>query len=70
MALPPDGINCPNLSSIATKKFRLGLKGYNVKEVDEFLNTLGSEAQALQAALETAHRELAELRDRPSSESQ
>jgi cell division septum initiation protein DivIVA len=40
----------------------LGLKGYNVKEVDEFLEALVVEATKLNAALEEAPQENASLR--------
>jgi DivIVA domain-containing protein len=52
----------PNLASIEVKKFRLGLKGYNVNEVDQFLSALGVEVGALQSALETAESEVTRLR--------
>jgi DivIVA domain-containing protein len=61
----PDQINesrYPNLALIDAKKFRLGLKGYNVNEVDEFLSALAVEIGALRSALDTAESEVARLR--------
>jgi DivIVA domain-containing protein len=57
-----DDSQFPNLASIPTTTFRLGLKGYNVKEVDEFLEALVVEATRLNAALEEARQENASLR--------
>jgi DivIVA domain-containing protein len=63
----PDELQYPNLASIRTKTFRLGLKGYNVDEVDKFLDSLDMEAQALHATLEAAQREMVSLRAQLSS---
>jgi len=52
----------PNLASIKTKTFRLGMKGYNVNEVDQFLSALGVELVALQSALEAAESEVTRLK--------
>jgi cell division septum initiation protein DivIVA len=58
-----DETRYPNLASIETKKFRLGLNGYNISEVGQFLSTLVSEVGALQSALETAESEVARLKE-------
>ena len=58
----PNEAQYPNLASIETKTFRLGLKGYNVSEVDQFLAVLVSEVLALQSALEAAESEVALLK--------
>jgi len=52
----------PYLVSIEAKKFRLGLKGYNVKEVDQFLSALVVEIGALQSALKAAESEVTGLK--------
>ena len=52
----------PTLALIGTVKFRLGLKGYNVAEVDKFLSALAVEIGDLQSALEAAEGEVAKLR--------
>ena len=57
-----DQTQYPNLASIEAKRFRLGLKGYNVKEVDQFLSALVVEIEALQSALDAAASEVARLR--------
>jgi DivIVA domain-containing protein len=59
--IPDDG-RFPNLSSIQSKTFRLGLKGYNVKEVDSFLDTLVTELSQLRTALEELRKENEVLR--------
>jgi cell division septum initiation protein DivIVA len=61
MANSPDDPRFPNLASIEAKKFRLGLKGCNVNEVDQFLSALTVEVQALQSALEAAEAEVSRL---------
>jgi DivIVA domain-containing protein len=58
----PDDAGFPNLSSIQSKTFRLGLKGYNVKEVDSFLDTLVTELSQLRKALEELRNENEVLR--------
>jgi DivIVA domain-containing protein len=63
----PDDAGYPSLSSIQTKTFHLGLKGYNVKEVDSFLATLVIEFAELRAALEQARNENEVLRSQLSS---
>jgi DivIVA domain-containing protein len=60
MALDP--ARFPNVASIASQKFRLGLKGYNVNDVDQFLSALAVEVATLQSALESAEREVARLK--------
>jgi DivIVA domain-containing protein len=57
-----DDTRFPNLASIEAKTFRLGLKGYNVNEVDQFLSALVNEVTALQSALEAAESEVARLK--------
>jgi cell division septum initiation protein DivIVA len=52
----------PNLALVGTVKFRIGLKGYNVYEVDQFLSVLMVEIEALQSELEATEREVARLR--------
>ena len=52
----------PNLTSIQTKKFRVGVKGYNVNDVDQFLSALVIEVGALTSALDAAESEVARLR--------
>jgi DivIVA domain-containing protein len=52
----------PHLALIREVKFRLGLKGYNVAEVDQFLEALTLEIAELRAALETAESEVVRLR--------
>jgi DivIVA domain-containing protein len=63
-----DEARYPNLASIETKKFRLGLKGYNVREVDQFLSALVSETAALQSTLEATESEVARLKGQASSQ--
>jgi DivIVA domain-containing protein len=62
-----DQTRYPNLASIEAKKFRLGLKGYSVREVDQFLSALVVEIGALQSALDTAESEVARLRARAAT---
>lgn len=57
-----DGSRFPNLASIETKKFRVGTKGYNVKDVDQFLSALVSDRDALISALDAAESNVARLR--------
>jgi DivIVA domain-containing protein len=57
-----DETRYPNLASIEAKRFRLGLKGYNVNEVDQFLSALVVEIGTLQSALAAAEREVTRLR--------
>ena len=58
-----DQARFPNLAAIETKKFRLGLKGYNVDEVDRFLSALVIGVGALQSALEAAEVEVVRLKN-------
>jgi DivIVA domain-containing protein len=58
-----DAERYPNVAAIPTKRFRLGLKGYNVDQVDEFLGELEVEARALRADLAAAEAEVARLKD-------
>jgi DivIVA domain-containing protein len=57
-----DATRFPNLASIESKQFRLGLKGYNVAQVDEFLAALVTELAVLQSALEAAEADVARLK--------
>ena len=57
-----DQTQYPNLASIEAKRFRLGLKGYNVNEVDQFLSALVVEIGALESALEGAESEVTRLK--------
>src|SRR5579863_4818808 len=58
----------PNSSSILdtlrTVEFRLGLKGYNVDEVDEYLDRAAQEAEALQETLRQLNERLRQAGDR------
>jgi DivIVA domain-containing protein len=63
----PDDARYGNLSSIQAKTFHLGLKGYNIKEVDSFLATLVIEFAELKAALEQVQSENEVLRSQLSS---
>jgi DivIVA domain-containing protein len=62
-----DETRYPNLASIAIKQFRLGLKGYNVDEVDEFLSALVVEVASLQSVLEALEVEVARLREQAAT---
>ena len=57
-----DETQYPNIASIESKTFRLGLKGYNVNEVDQFLSALVVEIRALESALEGAESEVTRLK--------
>jgi len=61
-----DKTRFPNLALLETIQFRLGLKGYNVAEVDQFLSLLMVEVTALQSALEAAESEVTRLRAQSS----
>lgn len=52
----------PNLASIEMKRFRVGMKGYNVNDVDQFLAALVSERDVLKSTLDAAESEIARLR--------
>jgi DivIVA domain-containing protein len=52
----------PHLALIREVRFRLGLKGYNVAEVDQFLDVLTREVGELRSALEAAETEVDRLR--------
>jgi DivIVA domain-containing protein len=60
--------SAPNSSSILdtlrTVEFRLGLKGYNVDEVDEYLDRAAQEAEALQETLRQLNERLRQASDR------
>jgi DivIVA domain-containing protein len=68
MSTPLDDERYPNVAEIPTKRFRLGLKGYNVDQVDEFLGALEVEARALRADLAAAEAEVARLKDQLAEE--
>ena len=58
------------LDTLRTVEFRLGLKGYNVDEVDEYLDKAAQEAEALQEHLRQLNERLrqAERSHRPAGE--
>jgi DivIVA domain-containing protein len=62
MTTPGGDTAFPSVAAIATVQFRLGLKGYNVDEVDVFLGALAVETERLVSELEAAKAELASLR--------
>src|SRR5580692_4293494 len=56
------------LDTLRTVEFRLGLKGYNVDEVDEYLDKAAQEAEALQEHVRQANERIAQLeRERRAS---
>jgi DivIVA domain-containing protein len=52
------------LDTLRTVEFRLGLKGYNVDEVDEYLDRAAQEAEALQETLRQLNERLRQASDR------
>src|ERR1700688_1946959 len=52
------------LDTLRTVEFRLGLKGYNVDEVDEYLDRAAQEAEALQENLRQMNERLRQASDR------
>jgi DivIVA domain-containing protein len=52
------------LDTLRTVEFRLGLKGYNVDEVDEYLDKAAQEAEALQENLRQLNERLRQAGDR------
>lgn len=58
----PDAARYPGLASITSVTFRQALKGYNVNDVDRFLESLVGEVAALQAELEAAKKDVVDLR--------
>src|ERR1700758_3339443 len=52
------------LDTLRTVEFRLGLKGYNVDEVDEYLDRAAQEAEALQESLRQLNERLRQASDR------
>jgi DivIVA domain-containing protein len=52
------------LDTLRTVEFRLGLKGYNVDEVDEYLDRAAQEAEALQETLRQLNERLRQAADR------
>jgi cell division initiation protein len=54
----------PILETLRTVEFRLGLKGYNVDEVDEYLEKAAVEAEALQEQVRQASERLRQAGDR------
>src|SRR5271170_311411 len=52
------------LDSLRTVEFRLGLKGYNVDEVDEYLEKAAVEAEAIKEQLRQSTERLKEATDR------
>ena len=54
------------LDTLRTVEFRLGLKGYNVDEVDEYLEKAALEAEQVQERLRTANERLRQATERIS----
>jgi DivIVA domain-containing protein len=52
------------LDTLRTVEFRLGLKGYNVDEVDEYLDRAAQEAEALQETLRQLNERMRQAGDR------
>ncbi len=52
------------LDTLRTVEFRLGLKGYNVDEVDEYLEKAALEAEALQEQVRQLNERLRQASDR------
>ncbi len=52
------------LDTLRTVEFRLGLKGYNVDEVDEYLDRAAQEAEALQESVRQLNERLRQAGDR------
>ncbi len=52
------------LDTLRTVEFRLGLKGYNVDEVDEYLDRAAQEAEALQETIRQLNERLRQAGDR------
>jgi DivIVA domain-containing protein len=52
------------LDTLRTVEFRLGLKGYNVDEVDEYLDRAAQEAEALQETVRQQNERLRQAGDR------
>jgi DivIVA domain-containing protein len=52
------------LDTLRTVEFRLGLKGYNVDEVDEYLDRAAQEAEALQETLRQLNERLRQASER------
>ena len=52
------------LDTLRTVEFRLGIKGYNVDEVDEYLDRAAQEAEALQENLRQLNDRLRQAGDR------
>src|ERR1700733_10618854 len=52
------------LDTLRTVEFRLGLKGYNVDEVDEYLDRAAQEAEALQETMRQLNERLRQAGDR------
>jgi DivIVA domain-containing protein len=65
--LPPmDNSQAPSsiLDTLRTVEFRLGLKGYNVDEVDEYLDKAAQEAEALQDHVRQLNERLRQASER------
>src|SRR6202162_2197469 len=52
------------LDTLRTVEFRLGLKGYNVDEVDEYLDKAAQEAEGLQEHVRQLNERLRQASDR------
>jgi DivIVA domain-containing protein len=74
MPPPGTGVHCghmdstppsqPILDTLRTVEFRLGLKGYNVDEVDEYLEKAAVEAESVLEQLRTANERLRQANER------
>ena len=60
----PSQSNQSLLDSLRTVEFRLGLKGYNVDEVDEYLEKAAVEAESVQEQLRQANERLRQAQTR------
>ena len=63
---PMDNSQAPSsiLETLRTVEFRLGLKGYNVDEVDEYLDKAAQEAEALQDHVRQLNERLRQASER------
>src|SRR5271169_4010340 len=63
---PMDNSQAPSsiLDTLRTVEFRLGLKGYNVDEVDEYLDKAAQEAEGLQEHVRQLNERLRQASER------
>ena len=66
MESPPPPPSPSVLETLRTVEFRLGLKGYNVDEVDEYLEKAAVEAEGLQEQFRQANERLRQATERIS----